>query len=274
MSLDPFLGTPRSAASSSPSPPSSPSTSSSSAAASSSPSPPSSADPSLIAHRGCAGQYPENTVTAVTAAAPHVDAVEVDVRPCGTGEPVVFHDETLDRLTDGSGPVDEVPLARLRELDVCGTDASIPSLAELLSAVSSLPIDLPVNVEVKTPAVAAASVDVRAEYGVDVIYSSFHDDALRELRRADPDAPLAVLCAQDPSAGLDAAAAFDALAIHPSMELALETDVVGRAHDRGLAANAWTASTAADAERLVDAGVDGIITDRWDVFDPKPEREG
>ena len=225
------------------------------------------ATPSLVAHRGCAGQYPENTVAAVTAAAPHVDAVEVDVRPCGTGEPVVFHDGTLDRVTDGSGRVEAVPLADLRGLDVDGTDASIPSLAELLAAVSSLPTDLPVNVEVKTPAVAAAAVDVVRRSDVDVIYSSFHDDALRELRRADPDASVAVLCGRDPSAGLDAAAAFDALAIHPSMDLVLGTDVVRRAHDRGLAVNAWTASTAADAKRLADAGVDGVIADRWDVLD-------
>ncbi len=250
MSLDPFLGAGR--------------TTASSAASSSS-------TPSLVGHRGCAGQYPENTVAAVTAAATHVDAVEVDVRLCGTGEPVVFHDETLDRVTDGSGRVDEVPLGRLGELDVHGTDASIPSLAELLSAVSSLPTDLPVNVELKTSAVASAAVDVRAEYEVDVIYSSFHDDALRELRRADPDAPLAVLCGRDPDAGLDAAAAFDAPAIHPSMALVLETAVVRRAHDRGLAVNAWTASTAADAGRLADAGVDGVIADRWDVLDQGSE---
>ena len=65
----------------------------------------------LIAHRGFAAVHPENTVRAVRAAARVADAVEVDVRRCATGELVVIHDATVDRVTDGTGPVADHSLA-------------------------------------------------------------------------------------------------------------------------------------------------------------------
>lgn len=225
------------------------------------------ADPTLVAHRGCAGHAPENTVRAVEAAAPHVDAVEIDVRPCGSGDLVVFHDATLDRLTDAAGRVDETPLSELRALDVLASGEPIPTLSELLSAVAALPADLPVNVELKTEGVAEAVVDACDAADVDVLYSSFHPAALRELRAADPEAPLAPLCGRDTEAALELASALDAAAIHPSTDAVAETNVVGVANAKGLAVNAWTAETAADARRLAAADVDGIIANRWDLLD-------
>jgi glycerophosphoryl diester phosphodiesterase len=72
----------------------------------------------LIAHRGCAGQHPENTVRAVRKSSRRFPAVELDVRRCRTGELVVFHDETVDRVTDGTGSVAAMDWDRLRSLEV------------------------------------------------------------------------------------------------------------------------------------------------------------
>jgi len=72
----------------------------------------------LIAHRGFLSVNPENTVAAVEAAAAVADGIEIDVRRCGSGEPVVIHDETVDRVTDGRGAVDEHTVADLAALDV------------------------------------------------------------------------------------------------------------------------------------------------------------
>lgn len=226
-------------------------------------------DVSLIAHRGCAEQAPENTIAAVEAAAPHVDAIEIDVRPCGTGEIVVFHDETLDRVTDGTGRVDETPLAALRELDVLASGERVPTLREMLAAVTATPEPVTLDVELKAAGIERRVHEQCAAADVDVRYSSFREAALRRLRRIDPDASLAVLCDRLPAMHLTLASALDAVAIHPSKTLVRTTDVVPAAAERGLTVNAWTVRTTSEAERLVDAGVDGLIADRWDVLGTK-----
>jgi len=89
----------------------------------------------LIAHRGFADRYPENTLRAVREASRFADEVEVDVRRCDSGELVVVHDCTVDRVTDEEGAVAHHSLAELRALDVLGTGEGVPTLAEVLSAV-------------------------------------------------------------------------------------------------------------------------------------------
>lgn len=126
-------------------------------------------DPTVIAHRGFAGAYPENTHIAMRAATTPIedpsgsarftaDAVEIDVVPCATGELVVFHDAYLGRLTNASGELAdrtiwETPFDRLRELEVLGTGETIPLLAELLE---TIPARVMVTVELKNPGTAPA----------------------------------------------------------------------------------------------------------------------
>ncbi|AUX08270.1 glycerophosphoryl diester phosphodiesterase [Halalkaliarchaeum desulfuricum] len=216
-----------------------------------------------IGHRGCADQYPENTVTAIEQSAPHLDGFEIDVRQCGSGELVVFHGETLDRVTDGTGRVDETPLEKLQELDVLGSGASIPTLTELLSAV---PDGLSVNLELKERGIVDEVLEVCRNADVEVLYSTFFVRVLHELREADETAPIGVLCHEGVDDRLALAEELEAVAFHPSVELALETDVVEAAHDRGLAVNVWAAETESEVRRLRERNVDGIIADRWDVF--------
>ncbi|GAB3413288.1 glycerophosphodiester phosphodiesterase [Haloparvum alkalitolerans] len=216
----------------------------------------------VFAHRGCAGQYPENTVAAVRQAAPHVDAVEVDVRRCASGELVVLHDPDVSRVTGGTGSVAEMRYADLRGLEVLDSGEPVPRLSDLLAAV---PDDLLVNVELKTAGLADAALRATGRAANPVLFSSFSRPALREVREADPDARLAVLCSSDPDAALRTARAVDAEAVHPSLRLCTGTGVVAAAREEGLAVNGWTVETAADAETLRSAGVDGLITDRWDV---------
>lgn len=216
----------------------------------------------VFAHRGCAGQYPENTLAAVRQTAPHVDAVEVDVRQCASGELVVFHDPDVSRVTGGTGSVAEMRYADLAALEVLDSGEPVPLLSDLLAAT---PDDLLVNVELKTAGIANAALRDANRVANPVLFSSFSTTALRELREADPGARLGVLCSSDPDAALRTARAVDAEAVHPSIRLCDETGVVAAAHDEELAVNAWTVETGADAERLRAAGVDGLITDRWDV---------
>ena len=233
-----------------------------------------------IAHRGCRDQYPENTIAAVEAAEPHVDAVEVDLRACGTGELVVFHDETLNRVTSGTGRIDETPLTAIRELDVLGSGEPIPTLRELLDAMSALSEPPILNVELKSSGIAPRAVSACADTDLDVLYSAFHGPIPREIRAADPDAPLAVVFGERPNTALELAEEVDAVAVHPWKGLIRGTDteaeggdqstpdddLVAAAHSRNLVVNAWSVAATPEVKRLQAAGVDGVIADRWDIF--------
>lgn len=210
-------------------------------------------------------------MAAVRRAAPHVDAVEVDVRRCGTGEVVVFHDGTLDRVTDASGRVDETPLSRLRSLRVGGPDAdgddaaavAIPTLADLVAAV---PPDVAVNVELKHGGMADRIAEVAAAAENEVWASSFDRAALAEVRKAAAGLDRAPLFVGDE--GWDEALAWasdvGAAALHPAHE-SVTDERVARAHDAGLAVNAWTVRSPPVADRCRQAGVDGLILDSWTV---------
>ncbi|WP_283403681.1 glycerophosphodiester phosphodiesterase [Halorubrum sp. DM2] len=218
----------------------------------------------LIGHRGCAGQYPENTVEAIGRASPHVDAVEVDVRRCASGELVVFHDAELDRLTEGTGRVADAEWDELRELTVLDSGEPIPRLDEALRA---LPDGTAVNVEIKDRGVAGDALDAVGEADAEAWFSSFRPKALATLRDRDPTTDRALLVA-DGSAERAAAAATDlgCVAVHPPIDLATEPGFVETVREAGLRVNAWTATDRGDAEELLAAGVDGIIADRWDLF--------
>ncbi|UPW00684.1 glycerophosphodiester phosphodiesterase [Halorussus gelatinilyticus] len=216
---------------------------------------PNRADVSLIAHRGFAGVYPENTVAAVEQAASGVavgaspEMVEIDVMPTADGEIVTFHDSDLGRVTDA--PADladrkvwETPYETLAELDVLGTGERVPTLEEILDA---LPADVGVNVEFKNP----GSADVRPrenlppeardeqrelwqEFAEDVLdalsatdhevlVSSFAEGALAAVREADPSVPVAAVFADSIADGMEIARRYDCEAVHPPWNAIADT---------------------------------------------------
>jgi glycerophosphoryl diester phosphodiesterase len=132
-----------------------------------------------IAHRGYAAEAPENTIAALRRAGRRADGVELDVRRCGSGELVVVHDATVDRVTDGTGRVADHSLAELQALDVLDSGESIPRLDAALAAV---PDDVMVNVELKETGVAADAVATLQGVANPVLVSSFSETALREVR--------------------------------------------------------------------------------------------
>ncbi|MGQ4554401.1 glycerophosphodiester phosphodiesterase family protein [Halobellus sp. GM3] len=216
----------------------------------------------ISAHRGCAGQYPENTFRAVELSAPHVDEIEVDVRRCGSGELVVFHDERLDRLTGRSGAVSEVEYRTLRELDILNSAEPIPRLSAVLEAV---PADTRVNLELKEPGIAVDALPAANEVENEVRFSSFLPTALREVRDADPTADIALITASDAERAVETATTLGCSAVHPSQELVLDTGVVQSAHEMDLSVYAWTVADETAAAELIASGADGLIVDRWDV---------
>jgi glycerophosphoryl diester phosphodiesterase len=210
-----------------------------------------------IAHRGYAGRNPENTVAAVRAAAATADAVEVDVRRCADAL-VTCHDDTLDRLTDASGPVRERTAATLAATSVDGTEEGIPTLAAVLDAA---PSETGFVLELKERGVAAEALDLAAAVENEVLVSSFDPGTLREARDADPDVPRALVVGGDAADPLATAATLDCAAVHVSTWRCLRTHLVPDAHDAGLDVAAWTVRARPVARLLDWRGADALIAD-------------
>jgi glycerophosphoryl diester phosphodiesterase len=236
----------------------------------------------IFAHRGCPDRGPENTVAAVRRAAPHVDAVEIDVRRCASGELVVFHDETLHRLLSypggrrALGRVGTTDLQTLSKLRVDGSEESVPTLAEMAAAVDTAGLAL--NVELKERGLAADVVAALDGFDGEVLVSSFDAEALFEMREtADyPVAPIAdsgLLGAGTRTWARTLALADDleASAVHPSTDLLFRapdpSERVAAAHEAGLTVNVWTVRSPDPVSALRAAGVDGLIVDDWAVVD-------
>ena len=223
----------------------------------------------IIGHRGCADQAPENTLLAIREAARRLPAVEVDVRRCGSGELVVFHDETLERVTDADARVSETPWPDLRELTVLESKEPIPRLETVLQAV---PDETTVQLELKEQGIAADAVQLAMAADVDARISSFDPEALAELRANCLEVPNGLLFGENPDANLSQAAELDCTHVFPHYDLCVETDVVAAARDHGFDVIAWKAArTVDDIRALEHAGVDGVTADRWDVASPALE---
>jgi glycerophosphoryl diester phosphodiesterase len=217
----------------------------------------------LIAHRGFADRYPENTLVAIEKAVEEADMIEIDVRRCGSGELVVFHDEVVDRATDGSGRIDDLPLGQLEDLDVHETGTGIPTLA---AAVDEIPDETGINLELKERGVANEAVAAASTVDNEVIVSSFDGQALDDLDTDDSTVELAYLFGSNTDEDFESALELDCSYIHVHWSHWLLTDAIERAHDAGMKVNVWTIDTAIGIGLLERAGVDGVIADSPDVL--------
>lgn len=229
----------------------------------------------VIAHRGFAAIGAENTLPTLRRAGEIADAVEFDVRLARDGEPVVFHDRRVDRLTDATGPLDEYTAAELAALTVGDSDATIPALDAVLDALA-----VPIVVDCKTGGLTDRLRTLLCTYPAPVLVSSFDPDLLAALPA---DLDVAVLCAPDgfegelPERALTSVEAamtvsreLDAAALHPHHSQC-STKTVERAHDLDLRVNAWTVRNRPIARRLQRVGVDGVITDSPDYVGQRGE---
>lgn len=206
-----------------------------------------------IAHRGFAGTNPENTVAAVEAAvATGVDGVEVDVRRCGSGDLVVHHDETVDRTTDGSGSVADFSASELAGLSVEGTDAGVPTFEDVVAAI---PDGVVLHAELKERGLASEVESLVGEAACETVISSFDAAVVSAVESV----PTALLVSEGTGA-VERATEVGCAMVHPPVD-ACDASLVDRAHDAGLAVNAWTVTESAETGRLREAGADGVITD-------------
>lgn len=224
--------------------------------------------PLLWGHRGASAHAVENTMTAFALAAEHrADGIELDVRTCATGEVVVFHDRTLDRLAGRPGAVAELPFRELSRVRLRGEP--IPLLDDVLDL--AFGAGMMVNIELKGD-VPSRLTSVRAIVRLlsrrspadlaGVLCSSFRPEMLLWLRLSYGAVPGAFLFdAENTGVRRSAAllAAFRPDGAHPHRTM-VDGPHVATWHRRGMFVATWTADDPAELRRLDHAGVDGIIT--------------
>jgi len=211
----------------------------------------------VIGHRGAAGLAPENTLPSFRRAWDcGVGAIELDVYAV-EGELIVIHDETLDRTTDGTGPLANRSLSELRRLDA-GGGWPIPLLSEVAAA---LPEHIGLNIELKGPGTAEPVAEFLARHALpDVLVSSFEHDELTRLHRLAPAVRVAPLFHEWQESAWEIAGALDAWAINLYRRIATPERL---AHARGLGMRAfiYTVNELSEARGLIRAGATGVFTD-------------
>lgn len=231
--------------------------------------------PLTISHAACRGSAPENTLAGIGAAlAMNVDGIEIDVHCSADGVPVLIHDATLDRTTNGSGPVSALSFDGLRWLDAGGTGYEgrfagerIPSLAEAVALTRGRCL---LVVEIKQKGIAEQVIEVlrRADAIASSMIWSFDLLTVAEARKLEPLLPGALLSrplAVAPDSLFEAAlqSNLSAVSVHYT---SVDAHLVRAAHLRGLTTYTWTADEPADQRRLAAAGVAGIVTNVPEVL--------
>lgn len=229
--------------------------------------------PLVISHAACKGHAPENTLAGIRAALDlGVDAIEIDVQCTADRVPVLMHDDTVDRTTNGAGAVAGLTLAQLRTLDAgCrafdGRFAGerIPTLAETLEHTRGRCLLI---VEIKAADIEREVVEVIGGAADEVMVWSFRPEVVQRIRTLAPAIPCVLL--SPPLAGAPEGLFRRALAIGQQGVSVYHTSVDGAlvraAALRGLTVFTWTADEPSDHRRLVDAGVAGIVTNVPDVL--------
>jgi len=231
----------------------------------------------IQAHRGASAYRPENTLEAFSLAIEQkADGIELDVHLSRDGHVVVAHDERLERVSNGTGLVNDHTLEELKSLDFSRLfpgqgPCRIPTLAEVYALVKPAP--LTVNIELKTtellyPELPGKLDALAREYGMEgrVMYSSFNHYSLLEMKKLNPSAKTGLLYQLGMVDPWVYANYVGAWAIHPHyFVIAALPETVAKCHDNGIMVNVWTVDDPQAVKKMMQCGVDGIITNKPDL---------
>lgn len=228
--------------------------------------------PRWFAHRGGGTLAPENTLAGLRlAVAMGYRAVEFDVMLSGDGTPVLIHDETVERTTNGCGAVSEMSDAQLFALDTGGGE-HIPRFAE--AADFCMANGLLANVEIKPATgyeavtaerVAKMTAEKWAAAPVKPLISSFSLEALAIARDLAPNISRGVLYEDVPANWHAELQRLGAISLHCDATRVSDA-VLAEAAEAGVPVLCYTVNSKNQAKILVDRGVSAMFTDRLDLF--------
>ncbi len=214
-----------------------------------------------IGHRGAMGHAPENTVASIRKALEFgVSCVEIDVYYVDR-QLVVFHDNRLERTTNGTGYLLEQKFADLRSLDA-GNGEKIPTLREVFEVIH---LQAGINIELKGPGTARPVVEFISKmrnvgWNDDLILiSSFDHRELAQVRQLDSRIKVGAMMVGLPVDDAEFAVSLGAYSVHLSLEF-IDRRFVDDAHSRGLRVFVFTVNHPEDIIKMSELGVDGVFT--------------
>lgn len=219
----------------------------------------------VIAHRGASSYAPENTLAAFDLAlGMEVRHIELDVDLTSDGHIVVIHDDTVDRTTNGSGPVTGHTLATLRSLDAGSwfgaqfAGARIPTLDEVLARYKGR-VHLHVEIKGRSPSLSQRTADLIRQHGMagEVTITSFQSVRLEEMRAHAPELPTGWLVREVSDSMIAQARAMGVTQLCPRAP-AVTPALVRRLHEEGFVARAWGVATEVLMQQVVESGADGM----------------
>ena len=239
----------------------------------------------VAAHRGGAALWPENSLLAFRSAlALGVDALELDLHLTADGEVVVLHDPSLDRTSTGTGAVRDLKLAdlaavRLKTREGAVTAERVPTFAQVLDLVAPTSAELLPEIKVDANRQRYEGIEekvlalIRARGLLSrTTIQAFQVETIRRLRELEPKARTMLLVARG---DVERDRARPAEAVRRARELGatdlgmnhrlIDTDVMSAARAAGIRVAAWTPNEEADIRRMVDLGVDMVMSDRPDL---------
>lgn len=229
----------------------------------------------VVAHRGLAQGYPENTLPAFRHAIDFgVDYIEVDLRMTKDRIPVILHDDTLDRTTNGQGEVSALTLAEIKKLDAGSFGGpefegeKIPTLDETLELVTSLGGKLVLDIKSGSELDCAKVVGLVERYNAErrVVVGARGIEDITRFRSLNPSIPILGFIANVRDIKKFVAAGADIIRLWPRW-IRLRPAFVSTVHELGKPV--WTTAGLAGREELTELiqfGVDGILTDVPDVL--------
>lgn len=234
--------------------------------------------PKIIGHRGVAAYAPENTIEGIhTAADMAVEWVELDVKITKDQVPMIFHDDTLDRTTNGSGLFANLTFEEIRNFE-CGSwfadsfaGIRIPTLEEALEAV--IDRNLGLNLEIKPcpgreRETAEAALDVLSQIWDDhsrLLISSFSLVSMETALIMAHDWPRALLIGEDWPENIAEVHDFLELSCVNVNAKTVQREQAEQVMDMGLPLLAYTVNDAEEARRLLRWGIDGVFSDAPDI---------
>lgn len=224
--------------------------------------------PRIIAHRCGGALAPENSLAGLAAAARvGCRGVEFDTMLAADGVPVLMHDETIDRTTNGHGEVAAMSSAELHAVDLGGE--SVPLLIEALERCGAL--DLWANIELKAPRGRETQLGrtvgplLAARWNGNGVISSFSESALVAARREAPGFAYALLVEKLPADWLERAKRLGVVAVHCAARHA-NAERISAIRSAGFSVACYTVNRKREAHALLDSGVAAIFTDHPDLW--------
>ena len=231
----------------------------------------------IFGHRGASGYAPENTIEAFHAAAEAgADGIELDVQMTRDGELVTAHDETVDRVSNGTGRIADMTLKELKKLRFNRTrpeytEATVPTLREVFELIR--PTGLDINIELKNSLIdypglekrvielAAEAFDLRR-----IIFSSFNHASMLRVKAIDPRLVCGLLYEASMIEPWEYALRLGMDALHPQYaEVVTPGGNCRKAHEAGILVHTWTVNTPEAMAAVIREKADILITNYPDL---------